>query len=78
MTLYRPQKPELWITFPLPARPTPSGRARRESAAKCGRAFSGEDPQTLPEPDSLAEAFIQMALPDWTANGERVEASSIR
>ncbi len=43
-----------------------------------GRAFPGEDPQTLPEPDSLAEVFIQMALPDWTANGERVEASSIR
>jgi NAD(P)-dependent dehydrogenase (short-subunit alcohol dehydrogenase family) len=41
------------------------------------RAFPGEDPQTLPRPDSVVEAFIQMALPDWTGNGERILASGI-
>lgn len=41
------------------------------------RAFPGEDPKTLPEPDILAEAFIQMALPNWTINGERVEARTL-
>lgn len=41
------------------------------------RAFPGEDPQTLPHPEALAEAFIRMALPEWTGNGERIDAASI-
>jgi len=41
------------------------------------RAFPGEDPMTLPEPDSLAEAFIRMALPDWVRQGERVVAAEL-
>ncbi|MBT6202774.1 MAG: SDR family NAD(P)-dependent oxidoreductase [Alphaproteobacteria bacterium] len=41
------------------------------------RAFPGEDPKTLAEPDSIAEAFVRMALPSWTKNGERVTAQSL-
>ena len=42
------------------------------------QAFPGEDPDTLAGPDSIAEAFIRMALPSWDRNGERVLASSLR
>lgn len=41
------------------------------------RAFPGEDPESLPEPESVAEAFVRMALPSWTASGERVAASTL-
>ncbi|MEQ8745130.1 SDR family NAD(P)-dependent oxidoreductase [Pyruvatibacter sp.] len=34
------------------------------------RAMPGEDPQTLPHPNDIAPMFVQMALPDFTANGE--------
>lgn len=47
------------------------------STAMRARAFPGENPQTLPHPDTVVEAFIQMALPNWTGNGERIETSSI-
>lgn len=36
-------------------------------------AFPGEDPRQLPEPDALAELFIELALPDLKANGMRFE-----
>ena len=41
------------------------------------RAFPGEDRESLPPPDSVTEAFVRMALPSWTDNGERVRASDV-
>ena len=38
------------------------------------RAFPGEDPASLPGPESVVETFIAMALPSWTANGRRITA----
>jgi len=35
-------------------------------------AFPGEDPQTLPPPDSVAEKFVELALPSCRRHGERV------
>ncbi len=39
------------------------------------RAFPGEDPQSLPAPESLAEAFVALALPSCLQNGDLVRAS---
>jgi NAD(P)-dependent dehydrogenase (short-subunit alcohol dehydrogenase family) len=36
------------------------------------RAFPGEDPSTLPPPDSIADAFLALALPECARNGELV------
>ena len=33
-------------------------------------AFPGEDPQTLPAPESIVESFIKLALPDLKATGQ--------
>jgi NAD(P)-dependent dehydrogenase (short-subunit alcohol dehydrogenase family) len=41
------------------------------------RVFPGEDPMALPPPESVAEAFVQLALPECERNGEVVEASSL-
>jgi NAD(P)-dependent dehydrogenase (short-subunit alcohol dehydrogenase family) len=41
------------------------------------RAFPGEDPARLPAPDSVADAFLALALPECTRNGEVVMASAI-
>jgi NAD(P)-dependent dehydrogenase (short-subunit alcohol dehydrogenase family) len=41
------------------------------------RVFPGEDPMTLPPPESVAEAFIQLALPGCERNGEVVNASDL-
>ena len=41
------------------------------------RAFPGEDPATLPEPDAIVEAFIAMAMPSWKQNGQRIAAQSL-
>ena len=37
--------------------------------------FPGEDPARLPAPDSIADAFLELALPECCRNGEIVEAS---
>ncbi|MCB9948443.1 MAG: SDR family NAD(P)-dependent oxidoreductase [Rhodospirillaceae bacterium] len=37
-------------------------------------AFPGEDPSTLPDPASVAEAFVRLAGADWVAGGRRVDA----
>jgi NAD(P)-dependent dehydrogenase (short-subunit alcohol dehydrogenase family) len=42
------------------------------------RVFPGEDPMTLPPPESVAEAFVRLALPDCDRNGEVVNASDLR
>jgi NAD(P)-dependent dehydrogenase (short-subunit alcohol dehydrogenase family) len=42
------------------------------------RVFPGEDPMTLPPPESVAEVFIQLALHDCERNGEVVNASDLR
>jgi NAD(P)-dependent dehydrogenase (short-subunit alcohol dehydrogenase family) len=38
------------------------------------RAFPGEDPSLLPPPESVADAFLDLALPECTLNGELVAA----
>lgn len=48
------------------------GIARTAMRAK---AMPGEDPATLPEPAALGGVFVAMALPDFTANGERIKAA---
>jgi len=40
------------------------------------RVFPGEDPMTLPPPESVAEAFVQLALPECERNGEVVDAGT--
>src|SRR5207302_10714168 len=40
------------------------------------RAFPGEDPSRLPPPESVADAFLALALPECTRNGEVVMASA--
>jgi NAD(P)-dependent dehydrogenase (short-subunit alcohol dehydrogenase family) len=39
------------------------------------RVFPGEDPMSLPPPESVVEAFIQLALPDCNRNGQIVNAN---
>ena len=39
------------------------------------RAFPGEDPSRLPPPESVADAFLGLALPECARNGEVVMAS---
>ena len=34
------------------------------------RAFPGEDPARLPPPESVTDAFLALALPECTRNGE--------
>lgn len=34
------------------------------------KAMPGEDPKTLPQPAEVAELFLEMASPDYTASGE--------
>jgi NAD(P)-dependent dehydrogenase (short-subunit alcohol dehydrogenase family) len=41
------------------------------------RAFPGEDPSHLPSPESVADAFLALALPECTRNGEVVMASAV-
>jgi len=41
------------------------------------RAFPGEDPAALPSPESVADAFLALALPGCTRNGEVVMAPAI-
>jgi len=41
------------------------------------RAVPGEDPSRLPPPDSVADAFLALALPECTRNGEVVLASAV-
>ena len=40
------------------------------------RAFPGEDPAALPSPESVTDAFLALALPECTRNGEVVMASA--
>jgi NAD(P)-dependent dehydrogenase (short-subunit alcohol dehydrogenase family) len=40
------------------------------------RAFPGENPIRLPLPDSVADAFLALALPECTRNGDVVMASA--
>jgi NAD(P)-dependent dehydrogenase (short-subunit alcohol dehydrogenase family) len=41
------------------------------------RAFPGEDPAALPSPESVTDAFLALALPECTRNGEVVVASTV-
>jgi len=40
------------------------------------RIFPGENPETVPPPESVVEAFLELALPDCTRNGETVSVST--
>lgn len=37
-------------------------------------AYPGEDPQTLPTPEAIAEKFLPLALPDFDGNGQMIKA----
>jgi NAD(P)-dependent dehydrogenase (short-subunit alcohol dehydrogenase family) len=39
------------------------------------RAFPGEDPALLPPPETVADAFLALALPECTRHGEILNAS---
>ena len=41
------------------------------------RVFPGEDPMSLPPPESVVEAFIQLAMPDCERNGHILSASDL-
>jgi NAD(P)-dependent dehydrogenase (short-subunit alcohol dehydrogenase family) len=41
------------------------------------RVFPGEDPMSLPPPETVVEAFIQLALPECERNGDIVNASDL-
>jgi NAD(P)-dependent dehydrogenase (short-subunit alcohol dehydrogenase family) len=41
------------------------------------RAFPGENPTHLPLPESITDAFLTLALPECTRNGELVMASAV-
>jgi NAD(P)-dependent dehydrogenase (short-subunit alcohol dehydrogenase family) len=41
------------------------------------RVFPGEDPMTLPPPETVADAFLRLALPECERNGEVVDASAL-
>jgi NAD(P)-dependent dehydrogenase (short-subunit alcohol dehydrogenase family) len=47
------------------------GRTRTNMRAK---AYPGEDPQTLPTPETIAEKFLSLALPSCDLNGQVVKA----
>jgi NAD(P)-dependent dehydrogenase (short-subunit alcohol dehydrogenase family) len=40
-------------------------------------AFPGEDPDSLPQPDDIAPAFLTLLSPDCTDHGKRFEARSM-
>jgi hypothetical protein len=40
-------------------------------------AFPGEDPSRLPPPESVADAFLALALRECTRSGEVVLASAV-
>jgi NAD(P)-dependent dehydrogenase (short-subunit alcohol dehydrogenase family) len=42
------------------------------------RAFPGEDPSRLPPPESVTDAFLHLAMPECTRNGEVVTATAPR
>ena len=41
------------------------------------RAVPGEDPSRLPPPESVTDAFLALALPECTRNGEIVAACAV-
>jgi NAD(P)-dependent dehydrogenase (short-subunit alcohol dehydrogenase family) len=41
------------------------------------RAFPGENPASLPAPEAVADAFLALALPECTSNGEVISASPL-
>jgi NAD(P)-dependent dehydrogenase (short-subunit alcohol dehydrogenase family) len=45
------------------------------ATAMRAKAMPGEDPETLPKPEDLAETFVRLALPGCTENGAIVQYS---
>lgn len=46
------------------------------ATAMRAKAMPGENPETLPKPEDIAETFVKLALPATTANGEIVDAAA--
>ena len=38
------------------------------------QAFPGEEPESLPDPTSVTDRFIELATPDYQGNGDVVHA----
>lgn len=49
------------------------GRVRTEMRAL---AYPGEDPETLPHPDEIAEVFVKLATPESDLSGEIIKAAA--
>jgi hypothetical protein len=62
------------LLYFLGRRPARRGEHRTRLRA---RAFPGEDPSRLPPPDGVTDAFLALALPECTRNGEVVMASAV-
>jgi NAD(P)-dependent dehydrogenase (short-subunit alcohol dehydrogenase family) len=45
---------------------------RATATAMRAEAYPGEDQSTIQQPEDLAEIFVQLASPEWTATGEIV------
>ena len=39
-------------------------------------AFPGEDPMTIKTPEYVADQIVELALPDFTVNGETIKATN--
>lgn len=50
------------------------GRIRTGMRAE---AYPGEDPETLPAPETIAPAFVQLALPECPHHGQRLNAADL-
>jgi hypothetical protein len=37
-------------------------------------AYPGEDPNTLPAPEDVAESFVRLAMAEWGTTGQIMEA----
>ncbi|MCA0424110.1 MAG: SDR family NAD(P)-dependent oxidoreductase [Proteobacteria bacterium] len=48
----------------------------RMRTAMRAAAMPGEDPESLPHPDSIAPAILKLAAPDWTETGKLYEVST--
>ncbi len=47
----------------------------RTRTAMRAQAFPGEDPETVPLPDTVGDTFVELASPDYTGNGQIVEVA---
>ena len=48
------------------------GRLRTDLRAQ---AYPGENPETLPPPGAVSDTFVELASPEYTGNGQIVQAA---